>query len=77
MNLTHSATSITRIRRVVDAFGPQRTFWGTDLSRLVHKCSYREAVTFFTEELTFLSQEDREWIMGRAIAECLGWPINK
>ena len=59
------------IRRVVDAFGPQRCFWGTDLSHL--PCSYRQAVTLFTEELGFLSTIDKEWIMGRGIAEWLNW----
>lgn len=61
------------IRRVVDAFGPHRVFWGTDLTRLLRKCSYREAVTMFTEGLTFLSDIDKEWIMGRGLAEWLGW----
>lgn len=63
----------TYIRRVVEAFGPRRVFWGTDLSRL--PCSYRQAVTLFTEELDFLSSEDKEWIMGRGLAEWLGWPL--
>jgi L-fuconolactonase len=61
------------VRQVFDAFGPNRTFWGTDLTRL--PCSYRQAVTFFTEELSFLSAEDKEWVMGRAISEWLGWPL--
>jgi L-fuconolactonase len=59
------------IRQIVDAFGPQRVFWGTDLTRL--PCSYRQAITLFTEELPFLSDSDKEWIMGRAIREWLGW----
>ena len=62
-----------QIRRVVDAFGPSRVFWGTDLSHL--PCPYRQAVTLFTEELDFLSDSDREWIMGRGIAEWLNWPL--
>lgn len=61
------------IRRVVEAFGPGRVFWGTDLSHL--PCPYREAVTLFTEELDFLSSADKEWIMGRAISEWLKWPL--
>jgi L-fuconolactonase len=59
-------------RRVVDAYGPRRVFWGTDLTRL--RCPYRHAVTPFTEELDSLSSDDKEWIMGRGIAEWLGWP---
>jgi hypothetical protein len=27
----------------------------------------------FTDALDFLSEEDREWIMGRAACEWLGW----
>lgn len=61
------------IRRVVDAYGPRRVFWGTDLTRL--RCPYRQAVTLFTEELDFLSSDGKEWIMGRGIAEWLGWPL--
>ncbi len=62
-----------QIRRVVDAFGPQRIFWGTDLSQM--PCSYRQAVTLFTDELGFLSAQDKEWIMGRALAHWLRWPL--
>lgn len=61
-----------QIRRVIEAFGPQRVFWGTDLSQL--PCSYRQVVTLFTEHLDFLSNEDLEWIMGKAIARWLRWP---
>ena len=61
------------IRRVYDAFGPRRMFWGTDLSRL--PCTYREAVTMFTEEIPWLGEEDKEWIMGRGVCEWLGWKL--
>ena len=61
------------IRQVFDAFGPRRTFWGTDLTRL--PCSYRQGITFFTEELAFLSETDKEWVMGRAVCEWLGWKL--
>lgn len=60
-----------RIHRVVDAFGPRRVFWGSDLTRL--PCSYLEVRNLFTEELDFLTEEDRDWIMGRGVTEWLGW----
>ena len=59
------------IRRVVAAFGPERVFWGTDLSRL--PCPYRQAVTLFTEELDFLTDSDKALIMGEGIRAWLGW----
>jgi predicted TIM-barrel fold metal-dependent hydrolase len=61
------------IRRVFDAFGPKRTFWGTDLSRL--PCSYRQGVTMFTEEMPWLKGSDLEDVMGRGVCEWLGWKL--
>jgi predicted TIM-barrel fold metal-dependent hydrolase len=61
------------LRRVFDAFGSRRMFWGTDLTRL--PCSYREAIALFTDRLPFLSPADQEWVMGRAACEWLGWPM--
>jgi predicted TIM-barrel fold metal-dependent hydrolase len=61
------------IRKVYDAFGPKRMFWGTDLSRL--PCTYRQGITLFTEELSWLKPEDKEWIMGRSVCEWLGWKL--
>lgn len=61
------------LRRVYDAFGPKRIFWGTDLSRL--PCSYRQGVTMFTEEIPWLTAADKEWIMGRGVCEWLGWKL--
>jgi len=61
------------IRRVVEAFEPCRCFWGTDLSHLTS--TYKQCLTLFTEELNFLSDKDKEWILGRGIAEWLHWPL--
>lgn len=65
------------LQRLIEAFGAQRSIWGTDLSALLSRsdCTYRQAVTMFTEEMSFLSPEDLDWIMGRALAECLPWPV--
>jgi L-fuconolactonase len=63
------------IRQVYDAFGPKRMFWGTDWTRL--PCSYREAITLFTAELPWLPDTDKEWILGRAVCEWLGWPLHR
>jgi predicted TIM-barrel fold metal-dependent hydrolase len=61
------------IRRVYDAYGPKRMFWGTDLTRM--PCPYKQAITLFTEELPWLTEQDKEWIMGRALCEWLGWKL--
>jgi L-fuconolactonase len=61
------------IRTLIDAFGPRRTFWGTDLTRM--PCSYRECIDLFAKELPWLRGEDLEWVMGRGVCEWLGWPL--
>ena len=61
------------VRRVIDAFGPERCFWGTDLSHL--PCPYKQVVTLFTEEMKSLTSNELEWIMGRGIAQWLHWRL--
>jgi predicted TIM-barrel fold metal-dependent hydrolase len=61
------------IRRLFDAYGPRRCYWGSDVTNSFAKCTYRQRVTHFTEELDFLAEDDKDWIMGRAILARLGW----
>ena len=61
------------LKRVFDAFGPQRCYWGTDMTNSFAKATYRQRVTHFTETLDFLSEQDKDWVMGRAILARLGW----
>jgi L-fuconolactonase len=63
------------IKRLVDAFGPRRTFWGTDLTRM--PCTYYECIHLFTDHLPWLEGENLEWVMGRGVCEWLGWPLSK
>jgi predicted TIM-barrel fold metal-dependent hydrolase len=59
------------IRRIFDAFGPQRMLWGSDATRL--PCDYAENLALFATILPFLSEEDRGWILGRAALKVCGW----
>ncbi len=61
------------IHRIVDAFGPARCFWGTDLSRM--PCPYRQCVTMFTEEMPWLKGRDLELVMGRGLVGWIGWKL--
>ncbi|HEY7494328.1 MAG TPA: amidohydrolase family protein [Candidatus Tectomicrobia bacterium] len=61
------------LRQLYDAFGPERMFWGTDITRM--PCTWRQCVTMFTEELAWLSARDKDLIMGRALCNWLGWPL--
>lgn len=59
------------IRRVVDAFGPERSFWGSDMSR--QPCSYDETISMMGEALPDLAAAERDLLMGTALTRWLGW----
>ena len=61
----------TYLRRIYDAFGPQRMFWGTDISKM--PCTWRQCVTMFTEELPWLGENDKRLVMGEALCAWWGW----
>ena len=64
-------TMQTYLRQIYDAFGPHRMFWGTDITKM--PCSWGQCVTMFTEELPWLSDQDKRLIMGDALCAWWGW----
>jgi predicted TIM-barrel fold metal-dependent hydrolase len=63
------------VRRLFESFGPRRTFWGTDLTRM--RCTYYECIRQFTDHFDWLRGEDLEWVIGKAVCEWLGWPHDE
>lgn len=74
--------------RVVEAFGPERLMWGTDImrvtGRIAHKTwqvdypglhSYAEAVGFL-RDTDRLSQSDKEQMFAGTLRRVLGWPAK-
>jgi predicted TIM-barrel fold metal-dependent hydrolase len=59
------------LQKIYDAFGPERMFWGTDITKM--PCSWRQCVTMFTEELPWLGEQDKRLIMGDALCSWWGW----
>ncbi len=56
---------------VLESFGADRVFWGTDWSRL--SCSYREALDSFQVALQPLGAEIVAKVMGASVAAWLDW----
>jgi len=57
------------IRRVFEDYGPRRLMWASDCPFQVqdgHR--YVASISLIREGLPFLSQDDREWILGRTAA---------
>ena len=54
------------IRRLYEAYGPQRLMWASDCPFQVDPGhNYKDSVNLVSERLDFLSDEDREWLLRR------------
>lgn len=55
---------IPMIRKVVDAFGPERLMWASDCPFQVEGGhTYSESVALIRDQIDFLSDSDRQWIL--------------
>jgi len=59
------------VRRVYEAFGARRMFWGSDQTRSA--VGHRAGVELFTRHMPFVREEDLPWILGRGVCEWTGW----
>lgn len=54
------------IRRVLDAFGPERTMWASDSPYQVQgEHSYAASIALVRDRLDFLSAGDRQWLLAK------------
>ena len=58
-------------RTVLDAFGSERVFWGSDLSRL-SAGGYREAVALVRDHVCH-SEAEAAAVLGGSLLHWLGW----
>jgi len=57
------------IRRVYDAFGPQRLMWASDCPFQTLAESYEDSISLIRDRLDFLSSTDKDWILRRTAEE--------
>ena len=62
-----------QFKRVYEVYGAQRLHWETDITQTLNEGGYKHRIAHFTEELKFLSEDDKDWIMGRSILARLRW----
>jgi pimeloyl-ACP methyl ester carboxylesterase/predicted TIM-barrel fold metal-dependent hydrolase len=60
------------LRRLLDAFGPERLLWGSDNTRTEALHSYRQAVDFIALR-DGLSPSEKELILGGSLRRIFGW----
>lgn len=64
-------TMIEQVRAIFEGFGPHRTFWGTDISKM--PCSWQQCITMFTDHMPWISDDEMQLVMGDALAKWWRW----
>lgn len=62
------------VKALVKKMGPERCFWGTDITRLMEAkgITYRDTVDHFTKHMGFTGAE-LDQIMGKGLCDTIGW----
>jgi L-fuconolactonase len=62
-----------QVKRLYDAFGPQRLMAGTDWPLVEGYCGYAKAVAIVRDQMKFLNDDDKSWMMSKTIERV--WPF--
>jgi predicted TIM-barrel fold metal-dependent hydrolase len=66
--------SQAQVKRLYDHFGPERLMWGTDWPLVENHCGYAKALALVRDEMTFLNENDKSWILSKTIEKV--WPFK-
>ena len=61
------------VHRILEAFGLERSMWGSDFTRVAELHDYQEALDF-VRETNELSPADKEQLLVRTTREIFRWP---
>ncbi len=61
------------VKRLHDAYGPQRLMWATDWPILETWTRYDKALTVVRDDMKFLNAEDKQWMLSKTVE--LVWPF--
>jgi predicted TIM-barrel fold metal-dependent hydrolase len=61
------------VKRLHEAYGPERLMWATDWPIVEAKASYEKALTVVRDDMKFLNAEDKRWMLSKTIERV--WPF--
>ena len=64
-----------QVKRLYNAFGPERLMWGTDWPGVEEYCGYAKSLALYRDEIDFFTDEDRRWILGGTALKL--WPFER
>jgi predicted TIM-barrel fold metal-dependent hydrolase len=65
---------IPHLRRALEAFGPQRVMWASDHTQSKVHHSWAQAL-YYVLDSDELTNQEKEWILGRSARTILRWPV--
>ncbi len=65
-----------RIRQLIEVFGIERLFWGTDFTRVASLLSYREGVNYILDN-DELSASEKTMLMAGSVRRYFDWPSKE
>lgn len=60
------------IRHLLDTFGPKKLLWGSDMPNVERYCTYAQSLNYLKNYCSFLSDSDKELILGKNVMEIFG-----
>ncbi|MBM3785860.1 MAG: amidohydrolase [Acidobacteria bacterium] len=60
------------VRRLHQAFGPQRLMWGTDWPVSLPHATYPQTLAVVRDEMKFLNDDDKHWMLSKTVEKV--WP---
>jgi L-fuconolactonase len=63
-----------QVKRLYDAFGPQRLMAGTDWPICETRCPYAKALAVVRDQMKFLTDEDKSWMLRKTVERV--WPFT-
>ena len=62
------------VKRLHQAFGPQRLMWATDWPIVEGNSTYAKALSVVRDDMKFLNAEDKSWMLSKTIERV--WPFG-
>lgn len=60
------------VKHLIDAFGPEKLVWGSDIPNVERYCTYAQSLTYITKYCNFLSDSDKELMLGKNVLRIFG-----
>ncbi|MBI2910327.1 MAG: amidohydrolase family protein [Chloroflexi bacterium] len=61
----------------VEAFGPRRVMFASDFPPVAAREGYRNALLGLRDHLSYLNQDDLQWVFGRTALEVCRFPEGR